>query len=950
MGSRLLSAASRGDVKFVLKFYRDNREDPRPHFLGSKNGPRNILHAAVKHDRYTFLLKALKMLSSHPKLVIDLICQKTNNGDNPIHSAARQGNIFTLKLLVNAYTKAVSAVGDNQETPPWLAKNYEDDNPLCCSLGKDMTTQENIARYLVSLDEHLLRTLGQARYPLDKCSTLILDKGHRSIIFIGMQRGFSKLVKQILTSNLPYSLSGHNDETPLHYASKCNEQVSRLLLERHQELIKKVSSSGKTMLDHVVEDGATWLVRLMFTQEEDTKCTIPYWPRVPWIKACKRLIWHMNKDGDTALHIAARKGDIEISKLLIQGFKTTLQEEAEDCDGVDDLFEAGYDLMGVNPLYMENLKKDIPLVIALREKHDDCGVMLSMETFPLVENYSLIPLYTKCLPVAMNNGCLSSAKMILERVISQALGNLGIRLHGAGITSPVVRKMADHITAKYPVKQKMIKSQEFEKLLEVLPRFQGENQKDSKTILKEAVERGEEWFVRLALQSDKDLLKESTPAWQVACEKGDVPFLLIFVELCDNEEEFIKLCRETKQTPLHHLKLLQSEQYAELLKKPVFEKLKNQGDTDGATPLHRAIERHDLELTKALLETNEIEISIKDNNGTTALDLLENSCKYSTNWLRQYIQLLKMPVFKHLLNQCDKDDGTTPLHRAIQRDDLELTKALLETEGIDVNIKDNNDTKAIDLLQKSCGLCPSWGKMCRDIKQDSTVKKLKYLFRNISFEGMQNAMSVVAALVATITFAAGFTVPGGLDSKDGIPVLATKAAFLAFSVCNTIAMCCSIMVLFILLGPLMWNPHPSLFYANMSLFLLLMSLGGTMVAFMTGVYATMAAKAKWDAIFVIVACSLALSMAGIVLMLTYLPQFKKLPRKAYNLLKSILYNTITQASEAPIVATVNTSQQPATSLNTHLAQTSPNLNGEVDQSSSTLHPTQDDHNIEIKLN
>ncbi|XP_074281773.1 uncharacterized protein LOC141606516 isoform X3 [Silene latifolia] len=874
MGSRLLSAASRGDVKFVLKFYRDNREDPRPHFLGSKNGPRNILHAAVKHDRYTFLLKALKMLSSHPKLVIDLICQKTNNGDNPIHSAARQGNIFTLKLLVNAYTKAVSAVGDNQETPPWLAKNYEDDNPLCCSLGKDMTTQENIARYLVSLDEHLLRTLGQARYPLDKCSTLILDKGHRSIIFIGMQRGFSKLVKQILTSNLPYSLSGHNDETPLHYASKCNEQVSRLLLERHQELIKKVSSSGKTMLDHVVEDGATWLVRLMFTQEEDTKCTIPYWPRVPWIKACKRLIWHMNKDGDTALHIAARKGDIEISKLLIQGFKTTLQEEAEDCDGVDDLFEAGYDLMGVNPLYMENLKKDIPLVIALREKHDDCGVMLSMETFPLVENYSLIPLYTKCLPVAMNNGCLSSAKMILERVISQALGNLGIRLHGAGITSPVVRKMADHITAKYPVKQKMIKSQEFEKLLEVLPRFQGENQKDSKTILKEAVERGEEWFVRLALQSDKDLLKESTPAWQVACEKGDVPFLLIFVELCDNEEEFIKLCRETKQTPLHHLKLLQSEQYAELLKKPVFEKLKNQGDTDGATPLHRAIERHDLELTKALLETNEIEISIKDNNGTTALDLLENSCKYSTNW----------------------------------------------------------------------------GKMCRDIKQDSTVKKLKYLFRNISFEGMQNAMSVVAALVATITFAAGFTVPGGLDSKDGIPVLATKAAFLAFSVCNTIAMCCSIMVLFILLGPLMWNPHPSLFYANMSLFLLLMSLGGTMVAFMTGVYATMAAKAKWDAIFVIVACSLALSMAGIVLMLTYLPQFKKLPRKAYNLLKSILYNTITQASEAPIVATVNTSQQPATSLNTHLAQTSPNLNGEVDQSSSTLHPTQDDHNIEIKLN
>ncbi|KAH9615429.1 hypothetical protein KSS87_010651, partial [Heliosperma pusillum] len=757
------------------------------------------------------------------------------------------------------------------ETPPWLAKNSDEDSPLSCSLGKDMTTQENIARYLVSQDEHLLRTLGKSKYPsVDQCSTLILDKDHRSIVFIGMQRGFSLLVKQILTSDLPYALSGQNGETPLHYASKCNEQVSRLLLEKHHELIRKVSSSGKTMLDHAVEDGATWLVRLMLTQEKGTKCTIPYWPRVPWTKACRRLIWHMNEDGDTPLHIAARKGDIEISKLLIQGFKSAFQDEAEDCDDPDDLFEPGYDLMGVNPLYMENLKKDIPLVLALQKKHDDCGVMLSMETFPLVENYSLIPVYIKCLPVAMGNGCLSSAKMILERVISHGLGNLGIRLHGAGIRSPGVRKMADHITAKYPVKQKMIKSDEFEKLLEVLPRFQGETQKDTNTILKEAAERGENWLVRMALECDRNLFTESAPAWRVACEKGHLSTLLIFINL-RGHQDFIQLCRDRKQTPLHHIKLLHSEQYVDLLKMPVFEQLKNEIDSDGATPLHRAI----------------------------------------------------------------------------QRDDIKLTKALLEIKGIEVSIKDYNDTTALDLLEKRCKLSTTWGKMCREIEQDSTVKKLKHLFRKISFQGMQSSLSVVAALVTTLTFAAGFAVPGGPDSKDGTPVLATKAVFLAFSISNTIAMCCSVMVLFLLLGPMMWDLHPSLFYVNMSLYLLMMSLGGTIMAFMTGTYAIMSPKTMGDAIFIIVLCSLTLFMACIFWLLTYSFRFKKQFRKIFTRRKKVSGDAWTQSVQSPSIATVSTLQQPPRSSNTPLSQASNDIDlmGTVQSGSSNIPATHAFHNI-----
>ncbi|WMV39567.1 hypothetical protein MTR67_032957 [Solanum verrucosum] len=50
---------------------------------------------------------------------------------------------------------------------------------------------------------------------------------------------------------------------------------------------------------------------------------------------------------------------------------------------------------------------------------------------------------------------------------------------------------------------------------------------------------------------------------------------------------------------------------------------------------------------------------------------------------------------------------------------------------------------------------------------------------------------VVATLIMTVTFAAGFTLPGGLDSDDGMVILVKNAAFAAFVISDILAFTCS---------------------------------------------------------------------------------------------------------------------------------------------------------------
>ncbi|KAL8246853.1 hypothetical protein R6Q59_008069 [Mikania micrantha] len=55
-------------------------------------------------------------------------------------------------------------------------------------------------------------------------------------------------------------------------------------------------------------------------------------------------------------------------------------------------------------------------------------------------------------------------------------------------------------------------------------------------------------------------------------------------------------------------------------------------------------------------------------------------------------------------------------------------------------------------------------------------------------KGTTNQCMVVAALIATIVFAAAFTVPGGYDQNNGIPIFDSKATFIVFVMADAISL------------------------------------------------------------------------------------------------------------------------------------------------------------------
>ncbi|KAK9180165.1 hypothetical protein WN943_029372 [Citrus x changshan-huyou] len=181
--------------------------------------------------------------------------------------------------------------------------------------------------------------------------------------------------------------------------------------------------------------------------------------------------------------------------------------------------------------------------------------------------------------------------------------------------------------------------------------------------------------------------------------------------------------------------------------------------------------------------------------------------------------------------------GNTPLH---------VLAAVRRNEFYDVMIRNtqvnydavNKQNEEIQKLSKDVG-GGQYSKGVIRIREPKDLAVQKYVTKE-NYKDTRASHLVVAALIATVAFAAAFTIPGGYRSENGTAILRRNTAFQAFIVADSIAMVFSLSAVFThfclsLLIEETKDFNEALFGA--SVWFTIFSMGAMVIAFVTGTYA-----------------------------------------------------------------------------------------------------------------
>ncbi|XP_048133983.1 protein ACCELERATED CELL DEATH 6-like [Rhodamnia argentea] len=414
------------------------------------------------------------------------------------------------------------------------------------------------------------------------------------------------------------------------------------------------------------------------------------------------------------------------------------------------------------------------------------------------------------------------------------------------------------------------------------------------TALHEAVKNSNRELTRLLLSQGSNLVykenKEGKCPLYLAVEMEDSTNLKLLMEAVDGHEilpsqiegmspvhgavlykriEMLKEMSKRKElfdlrddkggTPLHLAAYLNYIDGVEFLVNN-FASSAFEGDKEGYLPIHVACKMDRRIIVKKLLHLwpNPDELlNLKDGQ-----NILHVAAKCGSTSVIRFI--LDNPKLERLINAKDKE-GNTPLHVAASQLKFPAILSLVAEEVVDIEVVNNRHLTALDIADEQ--LAKIWTleavKAPRSIYRASRgpegrdpwptaidpVRDTKptHLDR---LRDKANAHMVVAALVATMTFAAGFSVPGGYKNSEpdvGIAALLNKPMYDVFVICNTIAMYSSIIAVVLLpQTQLIEFQVPNIFLkrAKQSLDLAIATMS---VAFMAGVYVTVS-KRTWVAV------------------------------------------------------------------------------------------------------
>ncbi|KAI4368816.1 hypothetical protein MLD38_017330 [Melastoma candidum] len=223
-------------------------------------------------------------------------------------------------------------------------------------------------------------------------------------------------------------------------------------------------------------------------------------------------------------------------------------------------------------------------------------------------------------------------------------------------------------------------------------------------------------------------------------------------------------------------------------------------DKKGQTPLQMAVKGQNCEVVEALIRADPLSLGMVDSKGNTALHIATRKGR------DQIVKLLL--GFSETNTKAVNKSGETALDTAEKTGNSELESILQEHGVLSAKALQPPVTIAARELKQTVS----------DIKHEvhyqlehtrQTRRRVQGIAKRLSkmhAEGLNNAINsttVVAVLIATVTFAAIFSIPGQyIDDPENIPPnsslgeanIASKAAFLIFFIFDSIALFISLAV------------------------------------------------------------------------------------------------------------------------------------------------------------
>ncbi|KAI9198087.1 hypothetical protein LWI28_009815 [Acer negundo] len=306
-------------------------------------------------------------------------------------------------------------------------------------------------------------------------------------------------------------------------------------------------------------------------------------------------------------------------------------------------------------------------------------------------------------------------------------------------------------------------------------------------------------------------------------------------------------------------------------------------DDDVETPLLAATRTGVTKLVKKILKKHPQAVEHVSHKMQNILHL---AASYRRREIFQLVKKMEIPT-RRLIMGIDKE-GYTVLHHVADTTNF--------TEG-------TRPGPAYQLQEEL-----EWFKMVEEIMPsyftqhlDKSRKTAKELFREKHKNQLEEAQkwiketsqscSGVAVLVATVVFAAAFTVPGGTRDDNGLPILLNSPFFLFFTVMDVVSLSCSltavVMFLSIVTSPFALDNFRVSLPRRLTLgfALLFMSVATTMLAFTSTVILIIRSDQRRHWTLTLICCAAFVPVS--VLALTHFPLFASFIRAWKNIFKFI---------------------------------------------------------------